>query len=445
MTQAAPSAREGSAWAGLEAVYRAELPGIRRLLTARTGSAAEADDIAQDLWLRLRAVPVGPIANPVGYLYRMALNLAVDRARGERRRVAREADWGITHETRLADAAARWPWLVGVALLSTASELNGDVVFGPVRSRVTSNQQDISDLALFGEATAPLTRKLGLTAGVRIFRTLTHARELGDETEPPVSERVRHISATPSVALLWKAAPRTRVYARFASAIRPGGVSPGGSEEPQAYEDDDLESIEAGARHTSRSGAFAFDLNGFALHWRGVQADLIGASGLVTTANVGEAENHGVTLGVTSRPSPGWRIEARGTAQHPTLVHPAAIVAGTRHAGLPAIPGVSGNVTLAHDRSFGRVRARFEMTLRYIGRSRLSFDPGLERTMGDYELVRVGAAVDRAGWTLGLRATNLLDDRADSFAFGNPFTVRTTPQRTSPQPRSVTLQVGRAF
>ena len=105
MTQAAPSAREGTAWAGLEAVYRAELPGIRRLLTARTGSAAEADDIAQDLWLRLRAVPVGPIANPVGYLYRMALNLALDRARGERRRVAREADWGTEADEAVSSPA----------------------------------------------------------------------------------------------------------------------------------------------------------------------------------------------------------------------------------------------------------------------------------------------------------------------------------------------------
>jgi len=89
-----PHPRPDESSAGLEQIYRAELPGIRRLLTARTGNPAEADDIAQELWLRLCVVPAGPVANPVGYLYRMALNLALDRARAEQRRARREADWG---------------------------------------------------------------------------------------------------------------------------------------------------------------------------------------------------------------------------------------------------------------------------------------------------------------------------------------------------------------
>jgi len=67
---------------------------------------------------------------------------------------------------------------------------------------VTNNRQNILDLALLDEGTAPLTRTLGLTLGGRIFQTTTHARELGDE--------------------------------------------------PRAYEDDDLASIETGARHTGR-------------------------------------------------------------------------------------------------------------------------------------------------------------------------------------------------
>jgi len=350
----------------------------------------------------------------------------------------------ITHETRLANAAARWPWLVGAALLSTESDLGGAFQTGKLRAPVTNNRQGTLDLALFGETTVPIARALGLTVGGRVFQTLTHARELGDETEKPVEERVRHLSATPSVALLWRPAPRMRVYARFASAIRPGGISPGGGEEPRAYEDDDLESVEAGVRHSSHGGALALDLNAFALRWRGVQSDLLRANGIVTTANVGEAVNYGVTLAATLRPTPEWRIEARATVQRPRLTRPAAVVAGTAHAGLPSVPDVAANLTTVRELSLGTFHTRLEATARYVGRARLSFDPGLERTMGDYALLDLGVAFDRGGWRWAARATNLLDIRANSFGFGNPFTVG-TPQRTPVQPRTVSITIGRSF
>lgn len=303
----------------------------------------------------------------------------------------------ITHETRLADAAARWPWLVGVGLLSAESDLGNAFQAGAVRMPVTNNRQNVFDLALFGEGTVPLTRTLGLSVGSRVFQTTTHARELGDETEAPVTERTRHLSATPSIALLWRAAPRTRIYARFASAIRPGGLSPAsGGDEPRAYEDDDLESVEAGARHTSPSGALAFDLNIFRQRWRGVQADLLGVDGIVTTANAGEALNAGVTLAATLRKA-GWSLEARATAQCSRLTHPAAIVAGTRHASLPSVPDVTANLMAAREFDLGPVHARLETTARYVGRSRLTFQPGLERAMGDYALVDLGIALDSGG------------------------------------------------
>ena len=63
---------------GLRALFLAERPMFRRLLVARLGSADEADDVLQELWLRLDRAS-GPVAEPLGYLYRMAANLATDR------------------------------------------------------------------------------------------------------------------------------------------------------------------------------------------------------------------------------------------------------------------------------------------------------------------------------------------------------------------------------
>lgn len=77
---------------GLEAVMLAHRAALLRFLRARTGG--DADDLLQELWLKLQtAAPTGPIAEPLAYLYRAADNLAHDRRRAGRRRERRETDW----------------------------------------------------------------------------------------------------------------------------------------------------------------------------------------------------------------------------------------------------------------------------------------------------------------------------------------------------------------
>jgi len=81
---------------GLAAAYRAHRAQLLRLLTARLGSAADAEDALQDLWLRVAANPQPELANPVGYLMRMANNLATDRRIAAHRRAMLETDWAAS-------------------------------------------------------------------------------------------------------------------------------------------------------------------------------------------------------------------------------------------------------------------------------------------------------------------------------------------------------------
>jgi len=78
----------------LLAVYLEKRGTLIRFLAARAGSMAAAEDLAQELYLKLagrdRAAAVG---NPQAMLFRMALNLMVDRARGEARAAARDTAW----------------------------------------------------------------------------------------------------------------------------------------------------------------------------------------------------------------------------------------------------------------------------------------------------------------------------------------------------------------
>ena len=78
---------------GLRSVFLTERPMLLRLLTARLGNRDDAEDVLQDLWLKLETLPSGPVAQPAAYLFRMANNLAFDRRRSAQRHATRDTEW----------------------------------------------------------------------------------------------------------------------------------------------------------------------------------------------------------------------------------------------------------------------------------------------------------------------------------------------------------------
>lgn len=77
---------------GLEALFldnRARLLGFLRA----HGAGNDAEDLVQELWIRVSQAQTGPIAQPVSYLYRAANNLMLDRYRSQRQAALREQHW----------------------------------------------------------------------------------------------------------------------------------------------------------------------------------------------------------------------------------------------------------------------------------------------------------------------------------------------------------------
>jgi len=66
---------------------------LLRYFIARRVPPDEAEDILQDLVVKLESHASGPVAEPRAYLYRMAENLLLDRIRSEGRRRGREQAW----------------------------------------------------------------------------------------------------------------------------------------------------------------------------------------------------------------------------------------------------------------------------------------------------------------------------------------------------------------
>jgi RNA polymerase sigma-70 factor (ECF subfamily) len=86
----------------LLAAYLATADDLKRFLTSRLRSAAAAEDLLQDLYVKVAAWPAdAEVGNPSALLYRMASNLMLDQMRSERRTAARDAAWTDLNTSRV--------------------------------------------------------------------------------------------------------------------------------------------------------------------------------------------------------------------------------------------------------------------------------------------------------------------------------------------------------
>jgi len=86
--------------AALLAAYLERRDDLLRFFTLRLRSAAAAEDLVQDIYVRIAAVGDDvEVRNAAAYLYRLGSNLMLDRIRGERRAAARDHDWREGHRT----------------------------------------------------------------------------------------------------------------------------------------------------------------------------------------------------------------------------------------------------------------------------------------------------------------------------------------------------------
>ena len=92
---------------GLQILFEEHREQLLRYLRAH-GAGDAAEDLLQELWLKVAAVPTGPVASPKSYLYRAATNLMIDRRRSEAQAQRREREWSGLAD-RLPDSAANDP------------------------------------------------------------------------------------------------------------------------------------------------------------------------------------------------------------------------------------------------------------------------------------------------------------------------------------------------
>ncbi|GFZ84594.1 MULTISPECIES: TonB-dependent receptor domain-containing protein [Sphingobium] len=321
-------------------------------------------------------------------------------------------------------------WLAGLSFVDVRNHLSG-VVRGVRDETVGTGIQGVVEFSAFGDMRMPLTGALSLSVGGRLFHS--RIEEEQGARHARIEASVARSGFTPSLALSWQAGVHDFFYARYAGALRPGGLSRTGAASAERFESDELQTVEMGWRH-SASAWLTVNLDAFLTTWSHMQSDYLLADGLIGTRNVGDARIRGVEASVDWKPAAGWAISAGLVGQSALLTRTnEGLRLEDRH--LPVVPDWKARLGVNRHFDLSGWSGSMGVNLAYLGPSRLSFDPGLDRRMGDYALANADLALRRKDWSIRLSGSNLLDCKADSFAFGNPFALARGTQYTPLRPR----------
>lgn len=263
----------------------------------------------------------------------------------------------------------------------------------------------------------------------------------------------------PSASALIDLTPGAQLFLRYQQGFRPGGLT---IEGPlvRRFRNDRVATIEAGLR-TGRPGRDRFDGSLTLAHtsWRDIQADFIDATGLPSTANIGDGQLWTIEALAGFRLADGLRVEGAvsyndsridepSSAQAFALMDGQAADRATILARLSQIPNIArftGRVGAAYRRVLAGGRdLRVDGWLRYVGSSRLGVGPILGERQGSYldSGVTARLGLGRYGVTAGI--TNLADVRGNRFALGTPFTTG-RDQVTPLRPRTLRIGLDAAF
>ncbi|HEX4711983.1 RNA polymerase sigma factor [Phenylobacterium sp.] len=97
-------ALRGHSSSALLELYLERRADLVRFFTIRLRSVAAAEDLVQDIYVRLSCLDDHTeIQNPTAYLYRLGSNLMLDRLRGERRTAHRDGAWLDSQTVRIGN------------------------------------------------------------------------------------------------------------------------------------------------------------------------------------------------------------------------------------------------------------------------------------------------------------------------------------------------------
>lgn len=333
-------------------------------------------------------------------------------------------------------------WLGGISYIAARQNMIADLL-GRAGTRfvVDDDRRTSHDTAGYVDLTLSLSPSLSIDGGARVFQSAIQETRILSSGR--VARELERSGVTPSLALAWQPNPHRLIYVRYGSAFRQGGSDINASGGVRELKGDELASFELGWRERLAGGGHV-ELGGWYARWGDVQSDMLDADGLLETANVGDARITGLEGAIDLPVAAGWDFEGGFNRTAALLIRSTlGFSVDDRH--LPVVPKYTLRTAVRHDFVLAGADMWARLRLRYVGPARMSFDPAIDRSMGHVFESALDIHVTVSGWQIAVDAQNLLGDRGNAFAFGNPFRYRTMPQFTPRSPRSLSMTVTRSF
>ena len=305
----------------------------------------------------------------------------------------------------------------------------------------------IHDTALFGQVTYDIRPAWTVTAGLRAVSTRheidSHVLQvnlfnfrLAGQLGGVIT--TRRLAETLKVS--YQASPASLVYAQYGNGYRGGGFNTttlNTGVEPDSYGGDNLDSYELGWRYTGAT--LRLNLVAFHLDWHNIQSDQLRMTGVPVTVNIGDGVNSGLEAEADWRVRDGFDVHAAMMVNDPRLTRANAPFIRDKGKAMPYI--AKGSFSLS-----GAWRTRLDLgevlstaTLSYHGGSPLNYGPLHSVRMDGYGNLDLSSVLVRGSLRYGVRIDNATGVRANSFAYGNPFTVNSSAQVTPLRPRTAWL------
>ena len=357
----------------------------------------------------------------------------------------------ISHETRLSGRRhGTDDWVAGISIVHDIERQRRRLGDPAAPATITGVRNDVTEAALFGQYTIPVTTRLAGIVGGR----MTYSSAVGQALDDPFSEdmepRRTRTRASPSLALAWRPRDRLLLFAHYQEAARAGGLAIGQASGPQSvqrFESDTLAMVEGGFR-LGRPGRDRFTASATMSwsRWTDIQADLVDATGLPFTVNIGDGRIVALDLQATWTPLAALQFELAAFFNRSNLKDPAPAFAAADERDLPNVAESGGRAAMSWRTALSSaVALTVDASLRHVGRSQLGIGPPLDVIQGRYVEASLGGRLDFGRLGLSLDISNLRNVRGNRFAFGNPFGIADRNQVTPLRPRSIRIGINADF
>jgi iron complex outermembrane receptor protein len=368
----------------------------------------------------------------------------------------------VTEGSLAAPSDARVQWLVGAFMARTHQDIDlalTRLASAPIQAFAERRRDTLDEAALFGEATLPVGSAFSVTIGGRLFTSRTRVTSQATALTgiiAPFSGRLEQSGFAPKIVVSYAVSPTALIYVQAAEGYRAGGFNttgpPGqvfsasGQVEPRRrYNGDELWSLEAGGKVALMDGRLRLRAAAFQASWKDIQSDELLPSGLPFTANIGDGRNLGLELEGRYRLG-GLQLGANLLINAPELEKANPNFPARKDVSLAGVPHRVGGVTAHYDWPLNS-DLTLELDGRYalVGHSRLTFDATTAPPMGGYATGRLAVGLAAPRWRATLALDNPTAARGDTFAYGNPFSLRSSDQVTPLRPRTLSLGVRVAY